>query len=116
MSDENVTPPATRDYRLNPQLSHYGTKTRVEFDGSCLKQEKVTFNHGKVVNIYIVYEITKIAIVGNYDNHPTLQDELFGAVKLKKYADIDKYGYSGYGLNLIEDQDFHIEAVKIVKF
>ena len=72
--------------------------------------------HGKVVNIYIDYEITKIAIVGNYDNHPTLQDELFGAVKLKKYADIDKYGYSGYGLNLIEDQYFHIEAVKIVRF
>ena len=115
MSDENVTPPTTRDYRHNPQLSYYGTKTRVESDGSCLKQEKVTFNHGKVVNIYIVYEITKIAIVGSYDNHPALQDGLFGAVKLKKNADIDKYGYSGYGLNLIEDQDFHIEAVKIVK-
>ena len=39
------------DYKLNPQLSYFGTKTRVEFKGSCLKQNKVTFNHGKIVNI-----------------------------------------------------------------
>ena len=28
-------------------LSYYGTKTRVKFDGSCLKQCKITFTHGK---------------------------------------------------------------------
>ena len=40
-----------------PSLGYYGTKTRVEFNGNCLKQDSVTFNHKKVVNIYIVYEI-----------------------------------------------------------
>ena len=25
----------------------------VKFNGSCLKQDKVTFNHGKIVNMYI---------------------------------------------------------------
>ena len=34
-----------------PFLDYYGTKTRVEFSGSCLKQDQVTFNHKKVVNI-----------------------------------------------------------------
>ena len=29
----------------------------IEFDGNCLKQEKLTFTHKEVVNIYIVYEI-----------------------------------------------------------
>ena len=55
--NENIAAPATKDYKLNPELSFFGTKTKVEFNESCLKQ--VTFNHGKIVNIYIVYEISK---------------------------------------------------------
>ena len=31
-------------------------------------------------------------------DYPTLKDCLFGAVTLAKNADIDKYGYSGYGI------------------
>ena len=57
LSNENITAATTSDYELNPQLSYFGTKTRVEFRGSCLKQDKIKFNHGKVVNIYIVYEL-----------------------------------------------------------
>ena len=90
LSDENITAATTSDYRLNPQLSYYGTKITVKFDGSCLKQDKATFNHGKAVNIYIVDKITKIAVIDSYENHPTLQDGLFGAVKFTKNADIDK--------------------------
>ena len=37
LSDENITDPTTRDYKLNPQLSYFGTKTRAEFRGSCYK-------------------------------------------------------------------------------
>ena len=46
-------------YSIIPNLNYYGTKTRVEFNGSCLKQDSVTFNYGKVVNIYIIYETSK---------------------------------------------------------
>ena len=46
-----MTAATTSDYKLNPQLSYYGTKTKLLFDTSCSKQDKVTFNHGKVVNI-----------------------------------------------------------------
>ena len=48
---------STSDNILNPTLSYYGTKTRVTFTGDCLKQPKITYNYGKVVNIYIVYEL-----------------------------------------------------------
>ena len=41
-----------------PNLDYRGTQTRVEFNGSCLKQDEITFNHGKIVNIYIVYGIS----------------------------------------------------------
>ena len=94
MSDENITAPSTSDYKLNPQLSYFGTKTRLDFRGSCLKQDKTTFNHGKIVNIYIVYELNKLYS----ETSPTQVNCLFGAVGLTKSADIDYYKYSGYGI------------------
>ena len=38
LSAENIKPPTTSDNSLAPALSYYGTKTRVKFTGSCLKQ------------------------------------------------------------------------------
>ena len=54
-----------------------------------------TILHGEIVNIYIVYEITDNF---NSSNYPTIENCLFGSVKLTKNSDIDKYGYSGYGI------------------
>ena len=82
-------------------LNYYGTKTRVEFYGGCLKQEKVTFNHGKEVNIYIIYETVRIVNLrrrSSNDNYPTLENALLGTVSLTKNADINKYKYFGYGI------------------
>ena len=67
----------------------------MEFKGSCLKQDKVTYDHGRVVNIYIVYEIVKNFNISSFS---TLENCLFGAVSLTKIDDIDKYKYSGYGI------------------
>ena len=94
LSDENIIAPTTRDFKLNPQLSYFGTKARVDFRGSCLKQDKTTFNHEKIVNIHIVYESDKIYV----KTSPTLVNCLFGAVSLTKNTDIAKYKYSGYGI------------------
>ena len=33
-----------------------------------------------------------------HDDDPTLKNGLFGAVTLTKNTDINKYGYSGYGI------------------
>ena len=93
-SDETIKAPATSNNSLNPKVGYYGTKTRLEFRGSCLKQDKSTFNHGKIVNIYIVYELDKIHL----KRHPTLVNCLLGAVSITKNADIDKNKYSGYGI------------------
>ena len=67
----------------------------LKFNGDCLKQEKTTFHYEKIVNIYIVYEIGKSVNISSY---PTLKNCLFGAVKLTKHVDIDRYKYSGYGI------------------
>ena len=87
MSDERISSIKTANHNISPNLDYYGTKTRVEFNGGCLKQDKVTFNHGKVVNIYIVYEISKSINIRNY---PTLENCLFGLVTLTKNADINR--------------------------
>ena len=39
-SAESIKPPTTSDNSLTPALSYYGTKTRIQFTGSCLKQSK----------------------------------------------------------------------------
>ena len=57
LSDRTIKLPATSDNSLNLKVSYYNAKARLEFRGSCLKQDKNTFNHGKIVNIYIVYEL-----------------------------------------------------------
>ena len=93
LSDKKINSITASNYSVTPFLDYYGTKTRVEFSGSCLKQDKVTYTHGKVVNIYIVYEISKSINISDY---PTLENCLIGAVTLTKNADIDRYGYSGY--------------------
>ena len=95
MSDERINYIRTLNHSITSNLDYYDTKTRVEINGSCLKQDSVTFNHKKVETIYIVYEITKSI---NTCDYPALKNCLFGAVSLAKNADIDKYGYSGYGI------------------
>ena len=80
---------------ITPNVIYHGTQTRVEFNGSCLKKDKIASTHGKVVNIQIVYEISKSINISDY---LTLEKCLFGAVTLIKNADIDKYKYFGYGI------------------
>ena len=70
---------------------------RIKFNKGCLKQGKISFNHGKVVNIYTVFEIDRSVKISSY---PTLENSLLGAVKLTKHVDIDLYKDSGYGIGL----------------
>ena len=47
MSDERINSIKTSDYGISPNLDYYGTKTRVEFNESCLKQDSVTLKSRK---------------------------------------------------------------------
>ena len=94
LSSESIKQPTTSDNSLTQVLYYYGTKTRVKFTKSCLKQSNISYTHGKIVNIYIVYELGAFS---SHINDPTLKKCLFGAVTLTKNADIDKYGCYGYG-------------------
>ena len=56
-SDESVKSPTTSDKIYFPWLNYIGNKVRTKFVRKCLKQDKITSTHGKIVNIYIFYEI-----------------------------------------------------------
>ena len=67
------------------------------------KTTKIPYTHGKVVNVYIVYELVASSC---QNNDPTLKNCLFGVVTLTKNADLDKYGYSGYGIGFDRRSSF----------
>ena len=97
LSDERINSTKTPIHNNTPNLNYYVTETRVEFNWSCFKQD------GKVVNFYIVYEISKSINISDY---LTLENCLFGAVSLTKNVDIDKCKYSGYGIGFDKHGSF----------
>ena len=56
-SDESINPPTASINSLAPGLSYVGNKLSANFRGHCLKQDKITFNYEKIVNIYVFDEI-----------------------------------------------------------
>ena len=78
LSDESIKPPTTSDNSLSPLIDYLGNKIRLKFNGSCLKQHKLTYTHQKLINIYIFYEII---VSSSNNNGPTLRNSLFGAVR-----------------------------------
>ena len=47
LSAESIKPPTTSDNSLTPELNYYGTKTRLKFTGSCLRQPNISYTHAK---------------------------------------------------------------------
>ena len=57
LSGERINSITASNYMITPSLDCLGAKIRVKFSGSYLRQDKITYTHGKIVNIYIVYEM-----------------------------------------------------------
>ena len=91
---------------------YYGIKSRVKFTGSCFHLPKLSYTHGTVVNIYIVYEL---GASSPNDNDPTLRTSLFSAVRLTTNADINSTSIPVMELDLIENQVFHFHVMGLVK-
>ena len=60
--------------------------------------------HTNVINIYCVYKLDPIASSG--DTTFTIQNALFGAMKITKNADNSKNNYKGYGICFDERSEF----------
>ena len=94
--DESIKSPSASDNSQNPGISYTGSaKILLKLDGSCLKRENVTFNHKTKLNFYFVYEIN--LWLYNAGKDFALRNPLFGAVKITKKDNFDKYKCSDYG-------------------
>ena len=111
LSAETIKSSTVSDNTLTPTY-YDDPKVRVKFTGSCLKQPKFTYTHKTIVNINIAYELDAST---SSDNDPALKNCLFGEVTLTKNAGIDKYGYSGYGIEFDRKSRVHFQVVGLVK-
>ena len=70
----------------------------IDFNGSCLKPDRLAFSTKKIINLYIIFEIKSWPFY--VDNEFTFRNSLFEDVNLIKKVDPDKYSYSGYGISI----------------
>ena len=105
MSDKRINSIAASNYSITPELSYYNSKIKVKFNGSCFKPDKVTYNHGKAINIYIVFEISKNYNISSY---LALENCLFRAFSLTKHFDIDQHKYFGCGIGFDRKGKFSV--------
>ena len=69
----------------------------VKFVGVYLKQSKlVRPTNNNVINVYIVYKLDTVS--STRDDTFTVQNALFGGIRLTKNTDTSKYKYEGYGI------------------
>ena len=89
---EKINSTTTSNYSQAPKPVYCNAGIKLQFNGDLLKQDKVTCTHGPIV--IIVFRLIGFINMSSV----TLENCLFGAVKLTKNYDIGKYKYSGYGI------------------
>ena len=76
MYDESIKAPTTSNNFLNPSFNYVDSKIRIEFRGSCWKQDKISLNDGKMcileLSKILMYEFHYDYIKSKYDNKSKL--------------------------------------------
>ena len=111
MSDENIILTLTSIDKSATKTIYDNARIKVKFNGDLLRQNQVTYNHGTIVNIYIVYETTPDTKTSNI----TLENCLFGAINLTKNFEINKYKIQDMILDWIQEEVFHIQVEKLAQ-
>ena len=107
MPTEKLTTNFTADNSLSPSIKWYKNSIFcLIFKGSCLKYKNATFNSPNIIIVFIIYELDTWSRDLHFDF--TLKDCLFGGVNLAKYADPEKYVYSGYGIRFDSRSEFSL--------
>ena len=78
MSNENIISTRITDTDLSPKLFYDNEGVHLRFgSGDYLKQDKVVYNHGSIVNTYVVYKLNLSS-----SSDIAIDNCLFGAVTL----------------------------------
>ena len=95
------------DTKTNLPLLKIDKEVYVLLQGNYFQQNSniiIPSNNKNVVNIYVVYKLDPIISTRNTDY--TIQNALFGAMKITKNTDYSKNNYTGYGLCFDEGGEF----------
>ena len=95
------------DTKTNLPIFKNNKETYVLLQGNYFQQNNniiIPNNNKNVINIYVVYKLDPISSTGNTDY--TIQNGLFGAIKITKNADYSKNDYTWYGLCFDEGGEF----------
>ena len=95
------------DTKTNLPLLKNNKETYVLLQGNYFQQNNkiiIPNNNKNVINIYVVYKLDPISSTRNTDY--TIQNALFGAMKITKNADYSNNNYTGYGLCFDEGSEF----------
>ena len=111
MCNERINSITASNYSVTLELSYYGSKIRVKSNGSCLKQDKIKYNQGEIVNIYIVYENKNYDISSNPTQENLFIYQLIWSSLFDWYweaynADTHKYKFSGYDIGFDRKRSF----------
>ena len=95
-----------KDTKTNLPILKNNKETYVLLQGNYFQQNNIIIipnNNENVINIY-VYKLDPISSTRNTDY--TIQNALFGAIRITKNADYSKDNYTGYGLCFEEGGEF----------
>ena len=107
MSEENIENITKSDSNFAPTFVDHHLLPDTSFTGHCLINNDISIPKN-VINLYI--SDTLSPWLRNLNTNFTLNNCLFGSVKLTKNADPDKYNYSSYDI-LILLQIFYLQIL-----
>ena len=102
MSEENIETITKSDSNFGPIFVNHHLLPDINFNGHCLINN-ISIPK-KVINLYTFYILNPL--LRNVNRGLTLNNCLFGSVKLTKNADPDKHKYSGYGIGFVSLSEF----------
>ena len=102
-SNKNVLNSVQNTKTAASDIKNVNGQLYVSFNGNFFEQDPITIPNN-VINIYVVYKLDPISSTRNTDY--TIQNALFGAMKITKNADYSKNNYTGYGLCFDKGDEF----------
>ena len=102
MSEENIENISKSDRNFAPTFLDHHLLQDINFNGHCLINNIHILK--KVINIYFFYTLNPW--LRNLNTDFTLNNCLFGSVKLTKNADPDKYKYNGSDIDFDSHSEF----------
>ena len=103
MSEENIENITKSDSNFASTFVDHHLLPDMTFNGHCLIENNISIPI-KGINLYISYTLTPC--LRNLNTDFSLNNCLFGPVKLTKNADPDKYKYSSYGIGFDSRSEF----------